>query len=44
MTNCDECCKEIDEDEVTNCDDCGLDGICEDCMGGHICESEDDDE
>lgn len=38
MTNCEACSKEIEDDEVTSCDACGLDGICEDCMGDHLCE------
>jgi len=39
-TNCSMCCKEIDDGEVQRCDECGEDGLCEDCMGNHICDSE----
>lgn len=42
MTNCERCCKEINEDEVQFCPECELDGLCDDCMGGHTCEREDE--
>lgn len=43
-TNCERCTKEIEDDDVTSCEECGLDGICEDCAGDHLCDSEDVDE
>lgn len=37
-TNCELCSKEIETDDVRNCDDCGLDGLCKDCYESHECE------
>ena len=40
-TNCLDCCKEILDTNVFNCEECGLDGVCEDCYDDHTCENED---
>lgn len=42
ITNCELCTKEIDDGDVTSCPECGQDGICEDCAGDHVCDSEED--
>lgn len=44
MTNCSRCTKEIDDDDVQNCTECGEDGLCAACMGDHTCESPEDSE
>lgn len=42
MTNCERCTKEIDDDDVTSCEECGLDGICEECAGDHECDGDEE--
>lgn len=37
-TNCDNCCAEIEDDEIASCDHCGLDGVCQDCVDNHSCD------
>ena len=44
LTNCDRCLAEIEDDEITDCYDCGLDGVCETCLGDHECDPDDYDE
>ena len=42
LTNCENCSAEIEDDMVTGCDECGVDGVCEDCMGDHFCDDFDE--
>jgi hypothetical protein len=42
MTNCADCTAEIVDTEVFNCDECGLDGVCELCYDDHYCEDFDE--
>ena len=41
-TNCENCSREMDDDEVQQCDLCGMDGLCDRCIGecDHECEVE----
>lgn len=42
MTLCENCGQEIDEDEVQECDLCGMDGLGDCCIGSydHDCEEQ----
>jgi hypothetical protein len=44
VTNCALCSAEIEDDEVERCDECGQDGICNDCLMDHDCEVDADGE
>lgn len=35
MTYCEECCGEVDDDEVEYCPKCEADGLCPDCLNRH---------
>lgn len=37
MTNCELCTREIENDEVEHCDNCGADGLCSNCLAMHDC-------
>ena len=43
-TNCEWCSREIEDTDVQLCTECGMDGLCEDCIGqcDHDCSGEED--
>ena len=40
VTSCDQCSEPVDMDIVAQCESCGRDGLCPDCLNDHDCEGE----
>lgn len=40
MTCCELCTREIDEDDVYQCSECDLDGLCDECAVTHPCPAQ----
>jgi hypothetical protein len=37
--NCDYCDGDMPASEARECEDCGREGLCDDCLGDHGCEA-----
>lgn len=41
LVSCDKCGEEVEDRSIGKCGDCERDGLCEECLNDHGCETDD---